>query len=48
VALATLSGHLKDNTDGSTYYYAHNIVYPGWALSFTQTKVIGNHTFMKE
>jgi len=47
VALATLSGHLKDNTDGSTYYYAHNIVYPGWALSFKQTKVIGNHTFMK-
>lgn len=48
IALITLSGKMKDNTDGSLYYYNHNIVYPGWALSFKKTYVIGNHTFMKE
>lgn len=48
VALVTFTGKMTDNTDGATYYYAHNIVYPGWALSFEKTKVIGNHTFMKE
>ena len=47
VALAIMSGHIRDNTGGAEYYYAHNIVYPGWALSFTKTKVIGNHTFMR-
>ena len=47
VALVTFTGKMTDNTGGATYYYAHNIVYPGWALSFEKTKAIGNHTFMK-
>ena len=48
VALLTFTGQMQDNTGGAEYYYAHNIVYPGWTLSFTKTKVIGNHTFMKD
>jgi len=50
VAIWTLgygSYTVNDNTGGSLYYYAHNLVYPYWADSKTLTKVIGNHTFMK-
>ena len=38
---------VNDNTKGSLYYYAHNIVYPYWADSKQLQVVIGNHTFMK-
>ena len=47
IALDTISNHLYDNTQGATYYYAHNIVYPHWAKEFQLTEVIGNHTFMR-
>ena len=47
IALDTLSGHLNDNTQGATYYYNHNLVYPNWAERFELIEVIGNHTFMK-
>lgn len=47
VALMVMSGQVKDNTGGATYYYAHNQVYPNWAGAFTSTEVIGNHTFLK-
>ena len=50
VAIWTLgygSYTVNDNTGGSLYYYAHNLVYPYWADSKTLTKIIGNHTFMK-
>ena len=47
VALMVMSGQVKDNTNGATYYYAHNQVYPNWAGAFTSTEVIGNHTFLK-
>ena len=47
IALDTMSNHLYDNTQGATYYYAHNIVYPHWAKDYELTEVIGNHTFMK-
>ena len=47
VALMILNGQTKDNTNGSLYYYAHNLVYPHWAEEFQTVKVIGNHTFMK-
>ena len=47
IALDTLSGHLNDNTQGATYYYNHNLVYPDWAERFELIEVIGNHTFMK-
>ena len=46
-ALDTIGGHLHDNTQGATYYYAHNIVYPSWAKVYSVTEVIGNHTFME-
>jgi uncharacterized membrane protein YfbV (UPF0208 family) len=42
-----LNGQTKDNTNGSLYYYAHNLVYPHWAEEYQTVKVIGNHTFMK-
>ena len=47
VALMVITGEVRDNTGGALYYYAHNQVYPDWANTFTNTKVIGNHTFMK-
>ena len=47
VALMVLNGQVKDNTNGSLYYYAHNLVYPYWAKEYKTVKVIGNHTFMK-
>jgi spore germination cell wall hydrolase CwlJ-like protein len=47
VALMVMSGQARDNTNGATYYYAHNQVYPDWANTFTKVDVIGNHTFMK-
>ena len=47
IALDTLSGHLNDNTQGSTFYYNHNLVLPYWAKEFQLTEIIGNHTFMK-
>ena len=50
VAIWTLgygSYRVNDNTDGALYYYAHNLVYPGWADEKDLTVIIGNHTFMK-
>ena len=50
VAIWTLgygSYTVNDNTQGATYYYAHNLVYPHWADKFEVTEIIGNHTFMK-
>ena len=47
IALDTIGGNLHDNTQGATYYYAHNIVYPSWAKVYSVTEVIGNHTFME-
>lgn len=48
VALMVITGEVRDNTGGAKYYYAHNLVYPHWASQFTNTKVVGNHTFMKQ
>jgi spore germination cell wall hydrolase CwlJ-like protein len=47
IAAQVMWGELKDNTGGATYYYAHNLVYPSWADVKQQTRVIGDHTFMK-
>ncbi len=47
VALMVITGEVRDNTGGALFYYAHNQVYPDWANDFTNTRVIGNHTFMK-
>ena len=47
IAWQVMQGELKDNTGGATYYYAHNLVYPSWADVHQQTRVIGDHTFMK-
>jgi len=47
IAWQVMQGELKDNTGGATYYYAHNLVYPQWADVKQQTRVIGDHTFMK-
>ena len=38
---------IKDNTEGAVFYYAHNLVYPGWAKTKKYLGVLGNHTFMK-
>lgn len=38
---------LRDNTDGSVFYYNHNLVNPSWAGSYTYVTVIGNHTFLR-
>ena len=46
-ALMVMHNAVKDNTDGSLYYYAQNLVYPYWAKEYKTIKVIGNHTFMK-
>jgi spore germination cell wall hydrolase CwlJ-like protein len=47
IAWQVMWGELKDNTGGATYYYAHNLVYPQWADHKQQTRVIGDHTFMR-
>ena len=47
IAAQVMQGELKDNTGGALYYYAHNLVYPSWADVKQQTRVIGDHTFMK-
>lgn len=47
IAWQVMQGQLKDNTGGATYYYAHNLVYPHWADAKQQTRVIGDHTFLK-
>jgi spore germination cell wall hydrolase CwlJ-like protein len=47
IAAQVMWGELKDNTGGATYYYAHNLVYPQWADHKQQTRVIGDHTFMR-
>lgn len=47
IAWQVMQGELKDNTGGALYYYAHNLVYPHWADVKQQTRVIGDHTFMK-
>ena len=50
IAIATLAQGdyiIKDNTDGATHYYNHNLVDPHWADSYTTTAVVGNHTFKK-
>jgi spore germination cell wall hydrolase CwlJ-like protein len=38
---------LRDNTDGSVFYYNHNLVNPSWAGSYTWVITIGNHTFLR-
>lgn len=47
IAWQVMQGELRDNTGGATYYYAHNLVYPSWADHKQETRVIGDHTFMK-
>jgi len=47
IAAQVMQGQLKDNTGGALYYYAHNLVYPSWADHKQQTRVIGDHTFLK-
>ena len=47
IAAQVMQGQLRDNTGGATYYYAHNLVYPSWADAKQQTRVIGDHTFLK-
>ncbi len=47
IALAVITDQIKDNTDGSLYYYNHHLVYPTWADKQELKVIIGNHTFMK-
>ena len=47
IALAVMTNHVNDNTDGSLYYYNHHLVYPTWADTQELKVIIGNHTFMR-
>jgi spore germination cell wall hydrolase CwlJ-like protein len=47
VALLAMSRVAKDNTQGATHYYNHNLVDPDWAQYYTPTVVYGNHTFLR-
>ena len=47
IALAVMTKHVNDNTDGSVYYYNHHLVFPNWAETQTLSVIIGNHTFMR-
>lgn len=48
-AVLVMAGITIDFTEGSTHYYAHNIVTPTWSTSEKMQKVtvIDNHTFMR-
>lgn len=46
IAKDLLSGTLKDNTGGATFYYNPNeVVTPAWAKGKTPNTTIGNHLF---
>lgn len=53
IAAATMLNKFKDNTCGSTHFYAHKKVQPYWANSNQFEKAcapngkIGNHTFLR-
>ena len=50
VAIYTLgygSYRVNDNTNGSVFYYAHNLVTPSWSHTKDLMVIVGNHTFMK-
>lgn len=48
-AVLVMAGITIDFTEGSTHYYAQNIVTPSWSTSKKMQKVtvIDNHTFMR-
>jgi spore germination cell wall hydrolase CwlJ-like protein len=48
VALFVMTHQLGDLTDGADHYYNYNIATPYWIGAMEETKVIGNHRFMKE
>ena len=47
VAITVLSGDIKDNTHGATYFHNPRISHPGWINEFIRTTSIGNHDFYK-
>ena len=47
IALAVMTNHVNDNTDGSLYYYNHHLVFPNCANTQELKVIIGNHTFMR-
>ena len=47
VAIAVLSGEVKDNTHGSTHFYNPLISQPAWRKELTKTIRVGNHDFYR-
>lgn len=47
IALLVSQGHVTDNTNGSTHYFAHRkIKPPSWSFKMQTKAQIGNHTFL--
>ena len=38
--------HIRDFTDSSTHYFAHNLVNPNWANYGEVSLIVNNHTFV--
>ena len=47
IAVAILSGLVKDNTNGATNFCNTHISQPPWIYTMKKTKVIGNHSFFR-
>jgi len=48
VAGGVVNGSLKDNTKGAQYYYNPKLCSPSWAKKMAVTRIINNHTFLRE
>ena len=47
VAITSLGGTVKDNTNGATHFHNPSISSPVWRKEMKKTTAIGNHTFYK-
>ncbi len=45
IAASVLAGTATDETQGATHYFAHGLVWPGWAKEMATRARIGGHTF---
>ena len=47
VAIATLTGDVKDNTQGATHFHNPDISKPSWSNKLQKTIKLGNHIFYR-
>ena len=47
IAITVLSGDVKDNTHGATYFHNPFTSHPSWRNEFIKTMRLGNHDFYK-